>query len=518
MNRSGLLRRDFLAGMAAAATATLLPARTLVEQSRPIAGRLPPRPREKPLPWRSIADAFDAWIMNPENRILLTRNDGTLCFTSATEAKNDGGLTTFGPIALGKLLRGEDVSRLLPSLGAYFSESAGIFLDGAGAKSCEYWYLMNVNALAAGLIRCGLADSPAWQTRQRRSAERLKALARQVHYNFNDQGYDFAAGRAWTKKDIYRQPDAVAGYAYLMLFAHERFGGGDFFEEARTALLRYQAFSKNPWYEIPSGAMGCLAAARLRAHYKDRRADVHKALSFALDPEHGALHSGDWGDKQVDGLMAGWGNEPPGEAYSMESMVTLPYLLPVVRYCPQFATGIGKYVLNAVTNTRWFYPEYLPAAQQSKPGIAPAIPYEKLVREKDGHSPYAYGDYDGHRSVYGGAYALWLGELIRPTTDESILQLDLTKTDFLAAKAYPTWLFYNPWPAEREVRLDVGTAKSDVRDIAAHRFLEQGAAGSIVLRIPANGSRVVAVVPSGKTRRVEGGTLNVEGVPVDYAE
>ncbi len=484
-------------------------------RGRSIPDNLPPRPREKPLAWRPIADAFDKWIMDPAHGILRKRGDGVVFFTSATEATNDGGLTTLGPIAIGKALRGEGIGPFLPCLASYFNEEAGIFLDGAGAHLCEYWYLMNVNALAGALIRRALADSPAWVERLRRSAAALQAMTRQVRYNFNDQGYDFAAASAWTKKDIYRQPDAIAGYAYLMLFAHELFGG-QYILEARAAIRRYQEFSKNPWYEIPSGAMGSLAAARLYAHYRDRNVDVFKALSFALDPQHGALHAGAWGGRQVDGLMAGWGNEPPGEAYSMESMVALPYLLPVVRYCPEYATDIGKYVLHAVTNTRWFYPDYLPRESQSKPGIAPAIPYEKIVREKNGRSPYAYGDYDGHRSVYGGAYALWLAELVRPTSDPYILQLDLTKTDFLATKAFPAWLFYNPWTEGREVKLDLGAGKSDVYDLAAHRFLREGAQGSLALKIPDGGSRVVTVLPSGRPRRVDNGVLKVDGVPADY--
>jgi hypothetical protein len=63
---------------------------------------------------------------------------GTLVFCSATESSDDGGLTTFAPVVLGKALRGDDVVKLLPSLAAYFNEGAGIFLDGVGAWWVEY--------------------------------------------------------------------------------------------------------------------------------------------------------------------------------------------------------------------------------------------------------------------------------------------------------------------------------------------------------------------------------------------
>lgn len=50
---------------------------------------------------------------------------GTLVFCSATESSDDGGLTTFAPVVLGKALRGDDLAKLLPSLAAYFNEGGG---------------------------------------------------------------------------------------------------------------------------------------------------------------------------------------------------------------------------------------------------------------------------------------------------------------------------------------------------------------------------------------------------------
>jgi len=52
----------------------------------------------------------------------------------------------------GKELRGEGLEGLAASLKGYFAEPYGLFLDGAGASLCEYWYLMNIAALAYGLI------------------------------------------------------------------------------------------------------------------------------------------------------------------------------------------------------------------------------------------------------------------------------------------------------------------------------------------------------------------------------
>ena len=183
-------------------------------------------------------------------------------FPSALEGEQDGGLTTYAPMALGKELRGEGLPGLAASLKGYFSEPYGLFLDGAGATLCEYWYLMNVTAMAYGLIRLRFAKDAEWLARVEKSATRLKDMAQQLRYDFNSQGYDFAKAAAFTNQDIYRQPDAVGGYSYVMLLAWKLTGKEQFLAEAKIAIDRYLDFAANPWYEVPSGAMAVLAAAR----------------------------------------------------------------------------------------------------------------------------------------------------------------------------------------------------------------------------------------------------------------
>lgn len=476
---------------------------------------IPRQPVEKPLDWPAMADTFAAFVANPANGIEQTRADGTHFFFSALEAKTDGGLTTFGPVVLGKILRGEDVSAIAPSLAPYFNEAEGIFLDGPGADLCEYWYMMNVNALAFGIIRTHFAESAEWKTRMRRSADRLIAMAHQLHYDFNDQGYDFKKEAAFTRQTIYRQPDTIGGYAYVMLFAFEVLGDPKYRDEAREGMQRYLGFERNPWYEIPSGAMATLAAARLAAA-QATDVDVAKALRFVFDEKIGLMRTGQWGGKEVNGLMAGFSTEPPDQAYSMESMVVLPYLLPVVRYRPEYAAQIGRFTLNLAANMRWFFPDYLPKENQSRPDLPAIIPYERLSRAEKGHSPYATGDFDGHRSIYGGAYMMWLGEMIRPTGDPFLLQLDVSKTDLLAGKTYPTYLYYNPATQEKSVPLDAGRQPVDLYDLQTHRMAGHALSGKTNVRIPAGSARVLALVPAGARRTVTNGVTYFGDVAVDY--
>ena len=483
-------RREFLAGLAALGLAGW------TEQAIGAApgtfgwSGLPDRPEERPLDFHALASAFDAYVMDPAHGVNLRTKDGRQVFPSALEGVEDGGLTTYGPMAMGKELRGEGLEGLAASLKGYFSEPYGLFLDGAGATLCEHWYMMNVTALAYGLIRLRFGQDAEWLARVEKSAARLKAMAQQIHYDFNSQGYNFAKGAAFTNQDIYRQPDAVGGYSYVMLLAWKLTGKDFCLAEAKIGIDRYLDFARNPWYEVPSGAMAVMAAARLEA--MGYPTNARKALGFVLDGKAGLMATGKWGGREVNGLLAGFRTEPAGQVYSMESMVPLPYLLPAVRFRPELAEEVARYTLNAAANLRWFYPEYLPREDQSRPELAAMIPYERLSREEKGHSPYATGDFAGHRSIYGGAYVMWLDKMVQPQGDPWLLRWDLAKTNFLDRDLPPAFLYYNPWPEEKRVTVETAGGKGRVHDLTRNRLVEPHG-GRVELRLGPHEARVIEV-------------------------
>jgi len=485
-------RREFLAGLAALGVASWAGTGFAAQMDAAASNGLPFRPEEKPLDFQALANAFDAFVMDPAHGANRVAKDGRQVFPSALEGEEDGGLTTYGPMAMGKELRGEGLPGLDKSLQGYFSEPYGLFLDGAGATLCEYWYLMNVTAIAFGLIRLRFAQDPVWLARVERTATSLRTMAQQLHYDFNSQGYDFAKAAAFTNQDIYRQPDAVGGYSYVMLLAWKLTGKDFCLAEAKTAIDRYNAFAVNPWYEIPSGAMAVLAAARLDA--MGYATNTKKALGFVLDAKPGLMATGRWGGKEVNGLLAGFCTEPAGQVYSMESMVALPYVLPAVRFRPELAADVARWALNVTANLRLFYPEFLPRENQSRPDLPAMIPYERLSREEKGHSPYATGDFAGHRSIYGGAYVMWLDKMIQvqedPQKDPWLLRWDLNATNFLDRDLPPAFLYYNPWPNERRVVLNAGSAKARPYDLTGNRAL-QVRANKVELRLAGHEARVI---------------------------
>src|ERR1017187_3679578 len=300
-------RREFLAGLAALGLARW------AEQAFGAAvapsgwSGLPDLPEERTLDFHALANSFDAYVMYPVHGFNLRAKDGRQVFPSSLEGVEDGGLTTYGPMALGKELRGEGLEGLATSLKGYFSEPYGLFLDGAGGTLCEYWYLMNVTAMAYGLIRLRFGKDAEWLARVEKSATRLKDMAQQLKYDFNSQGYDFAKAAPFTNHDIYRQPDAVGGYSYVMLLAWKLTGKDLFLAEAKIGIDRYLAFPSNPWYEVPSGAIAVMAAARLEA--MGYPTNARKALGFVFDAKHGLMATGSWGGREVNGLMAGFCTE-----------------------------------------------------------------------------------------------------------------------------------------------------------------------------------------------------------------
>ena len=76
---------------------------------------MPARPSEPPLDFHALANAFSTYVMDPAHGLNLRAKDGRQVFPSALEGEEDGGLTTYGPMAMGKELRGEGLEGLATS-------------------------------------------------------------------------------------------------------------------------------------------------------------------------------------------------------------------------------------------------------------------------------------------------------------------------------------------------------------------------------------------------------------------
>jgi len=118
--------------------------------------------------------------------------------------------------------------------------------------------------------------------------------------------------------------------------------------------------------------------------------------------------------------------------------------------------------------------------------------------------------------LYGSSHVGILGGIIKPTNVEHILQLDLLKTDYFHAAAYPTYLYYNPHTSAKTVEIDVGPDAKDLYDAASDTFLERNARGLSRFTISADTARIVVLAPAGGMMTRQARRILIDNVVVRY--
>ncbi len=118
--------------------------------------------------------------------------------------------------------------------------------------------------------------------------------------------------------------------------------------------------------------------------------------------------------------------------------------------------------------------------------------------------------------LYGSSHVGILGGIIKQTNVEKILQLDLLKTDYYHAKAYPTYLYYNPYSSTKTVVIELGSEAKDVYDAASDQFLMKNVQGRAQIKIPSDIARIVVLAPAGGKMVREGKRTLIDNVVVRY--
>lgn len=457
-----------------------------------------------------LNERFRSALMDERNGILRHDMHGNPIF-GAYIGSDSNELITWSIITLGEWMSNRDASWLTGTWSTFFSHRGGVYLNSPQGTSSELWYLFYGNTLCGALQQAVFRDDQRVRGRFAASADALCAMAKALNYDFNHQSFQFDTMRPSTRRDEYRQPDSSGGYAYNMLFAALHGDRPQYMEESLRGIRLYESMPSNPWYEIPNGSAALMAAAWLDAH--GHPCDIDRIAGWLFDHEHGPLQTGKWGGEEVDGLMMGWrGNtraEAMSSAYSMETFMPLQFFLPAVRYCPQLADAVAKYVRCMLSNFQLFYGKGSKPLYETKPALDACIPYERLSRELDGHSPAATGDFFGHRSIYGSGYLMWLEAMARNTDDENIFALDLSLTDWLAYDRYPVFLLRNPYDHPCEVAFTPAPVWQKIHPEMFHEgriacmihALENDTAsladGQVVCRVPAHDWAMAALLPMG---------------------
>ncbi|WP_231424588.1 hypothetical protein [Pedobacter sp. Leaf250] len=357
--------------------------------------------------------------------------------------------------------------------------------------------------------------------------------------DYNYSYFDYAAMKPM-KNQICAQQDAAAGHAWVLYAAYKKFGDKRYLKGAISAMTALESNKINPTYELLM-PFGAYLAARMNVE-QGTNFDVQKLLAWTFDGtavcrEGWGVLTGKWNGYDISGVV-GSTVDHGGYGFLMNTFDAAWPLVPTVRYDPSYANAIGKWMLNAVNASRFFYPKYLPADRQTIPqhsavtkgviayeGFAKTSTFDTLYMDKKG--PVAQGDgpkwVPGENpdvsqfSVYGSGHVGIFGTIVEKTNLEGILKLDVLATDFYKNKAYPTYLIYNPYAQNKSIGYKIkGLKKVDLYDAVAQKFIARNVTAKSNVTIGGNQSALIVEVPTGSKITTANKKLLANDVVIDY--
>ena len=535
---------------------------------------MPSQPRPyKQLKWREKAINFDQYVFDSNQR------GGFMPLIWLDSSNRNINQTTFGLYTvIGDVRQGyqahPDFHESLTSLGAlmsaglsgidktnqngfnfvkmsqnYFNSDTGwnIMMNNTnpdvamlgGGYGRDWWYDVYPNVLYYAVSHLFPGVEGAEEI-QRSIAEQFFKADSVLNGNYEYSYFDYAAMRG-VNNHIPPQEDAAAGHAYVLLSAYQQFGDEKYLEGAKSAISALANQTESRFYEVllPFGAY---VAARLNAEHGTEY-DVLQLLNWSFDgckAEKGRTGWGviadQWGPYDVHGLQ-GSIIDGGGYAFLMNTHSMAWPLVPMVRYQPQYARTIGKWMLNASNSARLFYPYEIDDKHQwlpKKKGLTKnVIAYEGLRKvdaygkeELVGVEPVALGDgpnwvpgqpEESMFSLYSSAYAGIYGAIINETNVDQVLRLNCLVTDFYRADAYPTYLYYNPYPQAQEINFEWGSDEPvDLYDALTHTTVAAGISGYGKFTIAADEAALIVVLPQGAEVTEQDGIYRCNGKVVAY--
>lgn len=407
-----------------------------------------------------------------------------------------------------------------------------------GGYGRDWWYDVWPNVLFYAIVE-KYPNEKDFDWMAKSIAEKFYKADSVLNGNYNYSFFDYAQLKPM-KNQICAQPDAAAGHAYVLYSAWKKFGDKRYLDGAISAMKALEAQPINPTYELLM-PFGAYLAARMNAEL-GTRFDVAKMLGWTFDGtavcrEGWGVLTGNWNGYDISGIV-GSTVDHGGYGFLMNTFDMAWPIVPLVRYDPQYANAIGKWMLNAANASRLFYPQYMPAQHQTLPqytqltkgviayeGIAKASTFDTLYTQLK--APVAQGDGPkwvpgknpdvSQFSVYGSGHVGIFGSIIQPTNVSGILKLDVLATDFYRNKAYPSYLVYNPFNVARSVDYVMSAkGKRDLYDAISQKFVAKNVSGKVGLNITAQHSVLLVEVPAGaKLARSAKGYL-ANDVVIDY--
>ena len=407
-----------------------------------------------------------------------------------------------------------------------------------GGYGRDWWYDVFPNVLYYAVCDVFPGVSGA-DSIQHVIAEQFCKADSVLNGNYDYSYFDYSQMKGMVN-NIPLQQDAAGGHAYVLYAAYKKFGDPRYLQHAKSALEALLSQKESRFYEILL-PMSAIVASRLNAE-EGTQYDVKKILDWTFDGcqnpngRYGwGVMAGRWGDYDVSGLQ-GSILDGGGYAFFMNSVKLTWPLVPMVKYEPQFATAIGKWMLNNVNACRLFYPGEIDDEHQWLPEMKGLtdnnIAYEGL-RKTDcygkeslkGIEPVALGDgpnwtpanpAESMFSLYSTSPVGILGAMVSETSESGILRINCNTTDFYSERPYPVYLYYNPH-AENKVIGYYSEEKVDLFDIVTKKYIARGRSGSFAIELPALNASVIVELPSGmKLRSVDGRIVTKDNHVISY--
>lgn len=397
-----------------------------------------------------------------------------------------------------------------------------------GGYGRDWWYDILPNALYYAVCDVFPGVDGAEEI-QKSIAEQFVKADSVLNGNYDYSYFDYAQMKG-VVNNIPLQQDAAGGHAYVLLCAYHKFGDPRYLKHCKSAIEALLSQKESRFYEalLPLGAY---TAACLNAT-EGTNYDVHRLLDWIFDGCQSptgrtgwGIIVGKWGEYDVSGLQ-GSITDGGGYAFFMNSIKPAWPFIPMVKYQPQFAEAIGKWMLNNASACRLFYPGYIDEKHQWAPELKDItnnnVSYEGLRKADDygkeelkGVSPVAIGDgpqwIEGNPtesmfSVYSSSPVGILGAIVNETNVKGILQLDCNATDFYAEKPYPVYLYYNPYEEAKSVGYQSSQA-CDLFDIVAKEYVAKNLKTGGSFDIPGKEARVIVELPVGTSLSLADGKI-----------
>lgn len=373
---------------------------------------------------------------------------------------------------------------------------------------------------------------------QKSIAEKFCSADSVLDGNYDYSYFDYGRMKGMVNHIPFQQ-DAAGGHGYVLYAAYQKFKDARYLKHAESAIAALDAQKESRFYEILL-PMGIYTAARLNAEHGTQY-DLEKMINWVFDGcknpkgRNGwGVIVGKWGDFDVSGLQ-GSIIDGGGYAFLMNSMKMAWPLVPMVKYQPQFARAIGKWMLNNVNAARLFFPNELPDKNQWLPEMKEytrsLVAYEGLrfedcyaKPELKGIHPVALGDGPNWTpknqketmfSLYSTSPIGIFGAIVDTTDVERILKLNCNATDFYANRDYPVHLYYNPYPAAKKITYHP-VRRADVFDLVSKKYVAKNIEAGTPITIEPDQACVLVELPAGMRLISKNNRLTAGGVVVAY--